>query len=294
MAATFTTPNRPLTWLITGCSSGLGLSLARLVQSKGHNLIATSRNPARTPDLVAEVEKAGGKWLALDVDDKDSAKVIENLEAGGQEIDVLVNNAGYSLHAPAESFTEEEIRAQTETVYFGPYRLIRAVLPHMRKRRSGVIVNMSSGAALEGRESMGIYAAAKAALDGLSRVMAKEVAPFNIRVLTVQLGTFNTNMGNATILGKNPLPEDYKGSIADQMMQFMASGKFQGNGDKDKAVKAVYEVVVGEGVGAGREAERLLPLGRDLAARIKTVQDYYAHAIEVFGDICNNVYRDAN
>ncbi|KAL2166078.1 hypothetical protein VTG60DRAFT_3312 [Thermothelomyces hinnuleus] len=294
MAATFNTPNRPLTWLITGCSSGFGLSLARLVQSKGHNLIATSRNPARTPDLVAEVEKAGGKWLALDVDDKDSAKVIENLEAGGQEIDVLVNNAGYSLYAPAESFTEEEIRAQTETVYFGPYRLIRAVLPHMRKRRFGVIVNMSSGAALEGRDSMGVYAAAKAALDGLSRVMAKEVAPFNIRVLTVQLGTFNTNMGNATILGKIPLPEDYKGSVADQMMQFMASGKFQGDGDKDKAMKAVYEVVVGEGVGAGREAERLLPLGRDLAARIKTVQDYYAHAIEVFGDICNNVYRDSN
>ncbi|KAL2148864.1 hypothetical protein VTH82DRAFT_1550 [Thermothelomyces myriococcoides] len=294
MATTFTTPKRPLTWLITGCSSGFGLSLARLVQSSGHKLIATSRNPARTPDLVAEVEKAGGKWLALDVDDKDSAKVIEKLEASGQEIDILVNNAGYSIYAPAESFTEEEVRAQTETVYFGPYRLIRAVLPYMRQRRFGVIVNMSSGAALEGRDSMSVYAAAKAALDGLSRVMAKEVAPFNIRVLTVQLGTFNTNMGNATILGKNPLPEDYKGSVADQMMQFMASGKFQGDGDKDKAMKAVYEVVVGEGIGAGREAERLLPLGRDLAARIKTVQDYYSHAIEVFDDICNNVYRDAN
>lgn len=122
--------------------------------------------------------------------------------------------------------------------------------------------------------------------------MAKEVAPFNIRVLTVQLGTFNTNMGNATILGKNPLPDDYKGSVADQMMQFMASGKFQGDGDKDRAIKAVYEVVVGEGIGAGHESERLLPLGRDMAARIKTVQDYYAHAVETFGDVCNNVYRE--
>lgn len=131
-------------------------------------------------------------------------------------------------------------------------------------------------------------------VQGLSRVMAKEVAPFNIRVLTVQLGTFNTNMGNAAVFAKKPLPEDYKGSVTEQMIQVIASGKFQGDGDKDKAMKAVYEVVVGEGVGAGREAERLLPLGRDLAARIKTVQDYYAHAMEVFGDICNNVYRDAN
>ncbi|KAK4234657.1 hypothetical protein C8A03DRAFT_18484 [Achaetomium macrosporum] len=292
MAATFTTPKRPLTWLITGCSSGFGLSLARLVQSNGHNLIATSRNPARTPDLVAEVEKAGGRWLALDVDDKNSGQFIDDIEKGGQQIDVLVNNAGYCIFAPAESFTEEEVQAQTETMYFGPYRLIRSVLPYMRQRRFGVIVNVSSGAALEGRDSMGAYAAAKAALDGLSRVMAKEVAPFNIRVLTVQPGTFNTNMGNATKLGRNPLPDDYKGSVADQMMQLMASGKFQGDGDKDKAMKTVYEVVVGEGVGAGRESERLLPLGRDLAARIKTVQDYYAHAIEVFGDVCNNVYQE--
>lgn len=311
MSATFTTPQRPLTWLITGCSSGFGLSLARLVQANGHNLIATSRNPARTPDLVAEVERAGGKWLALNVDDKKTGEFIINLENSGQEIDILINNAGYSIYAPVESFTEEEIQAQTETVYFGPFRLIRSVLPYMRKRRFGIIVNMSSGAALEGRDSMGAYAAAKAALDGkrkilyeerivatdhshtgLSRVMAKEVAPFNIRVLTVQLGTFNTNMGNATILGKNPLPDDYKGSVADQMMQFMASGKFQGDGDKDRAIKAVYEVVVGEGIGAGHESERLLPLGRDMAARIKTVQDYYAHAVETFGDVCNNVYRE--
>ncbi|KAK3305120.1 uncharacterized protein B0T15DRAFT_398375 [Chaetomium strumarium] len=292
MTVTFTTPKRPLTWLITGCSSGLGLSLARLVQANGHNLIATSRNPARTPDLVAEVEKSGGKWLALDVDDNNSAQIIEDLEKGGQQIDVLVNNAGYSIYAPAESLAEEEIRAQTETVYFGPYRLIRAVLPHMRQRRFGVVVNMSSGSALEGRDSMGAYAAAKAALDGLSRVLAKEAAPFNVRVLTVQLGTFNTNMGNAVKLSRNPLPDDYRGSVADQMMQLLASGGFRGDGDKNKAVKAVYEVVVGEGVGAGREAERLLPLGRDLAARIKTVQEYYAHAIEVFGEVCNNVYEE--
>lgn len=184
------------------------------------------------------------------------------------------------------------MRKQMESLYFGPCRLIRAVVPGMRERRFGVVVNMSSGAGLEGRESMGAYAPAKAALDGMSKVLAKEVAPFNVRVLTVSLGTFNTNMGNATILGKNSMPEDYKGSVADQTMEFMSSGKFQGDGDKDKAMKAVYEVIMGVGVGAGREGERFLPLGRDLAARVKLLQDQFAHSLEVFGEVCNNVFRD--
>ena len=151
---------------MTGCSSGFGLSLAREVQAHGHTLIATSRNPGRTPDLVKEVESKGGKWLQLDVDDLESALVIEDLEKSGQPIDVLVNNAGYSCHAPIETFTEEEVRGMMESMYFGPLRLIRAAVAHMRERRFGVVVNMSSGAALEGRESMGAYAGAKAATDG--------------------------------------------------------------------------------------------------------------------------------
>ena len=126
----------------------------------------------------------------------------------------------------------------------------------------------------------------------MSRVLAKEVAPFNVRVLTVWLGTFNTNIGegNATLLSKNPMPKDYKGSAADKLMEIISGGKFEPDGDKDKAMKAVYEVVMGVGVGAGRESERFLPLGRDLAPRVKLVQDQCAHSLEVFGEVCNNVY----
>lgn len=166
MSMTFTMPKKALTWLITGCSSGFGLTIARAVQSHGHTVIATSRNPSRTPDLVAEIESKSGKWLKLDVDDPDCAQVIEDLEASGQHVDVLVNNAGFSIHACVEQFTEEEVRRQMESMYFGPCRLIRAAVPHMRKRRFGIVVNMSSGAGLEGRESMGAYAPTKAALDG--------------------------------------------------------------------------------------------------------------------------------
>ncbi|KAK3308418.1 uncharacterized protein B0T15DRAFT_107627 [Chaetomium strumarium] len=290
------TPTRPLTFLITGCSSGFGLSLSRIVLAHGHHLIATSRNPGRTPDLVAEVESRGGRWLALDVDDPASGSLVDSLEkkAGGMgtHIDVLVNNAGYSIHAPVETFTEEELRGMMETLYFGPTRLIRAVLPYMRQRRSGVIVNMSSGAGLEGRESMGGYAAAKAAMDGLMKVLGKEVAPFGVRTLTVQLGAFNTNMPNAASCGRVPFPDDYKGTPVETVAGLITGGTFNPDGDHEKATRAIYEVIVGEGVGAGRESERMLPLGRDLAVRLREVQDGLGHAMEVFGEVCNNVYLE--
>jgi hypothetical protein len=113
-----------------------------------------------------------------------------------------------------------------------------------------------------------------------------------VRVLTIQLGGFNTNMGNVARKGEQPLPEDYKGSRCDQLTQMLLAGKFDPDGDQEKAMKAVYEVVMGEGVGKGREAETMLPLGRDLAKRIEHVRERYTHALEVFGDVCNNVYRD--
>lgn len=170
-APKFTHPKRPLTWLITGCSSGLGLALSRQAQAAGHTVLATSRDPSRTPDLVSEITthpNSPGKWLALDLDAPTCGSIIADLEAQGVEVDVLVNNAGWSIHAPVEHFTEEEVRAQFETVFFGPYRLTRAAVARMRSRRFGVVVNMSSGASVEGRDSMGVYAAAKAAFDGKS------------------------------------------------------------------------------------------------------------------------------
>lgn len=150
----------------------MGLALARAVHASpiGHTLIATSRDPSRTPDLISELTPSSSsthKWLPLDIDHPTAALELSTLlEAEGIEVDVLVNNAGWSIHQAAEQFTDDEVRSQFETVFFGPYRLTRAVLPGMRRRRFGVVVNISSGAALEGRETMAAYAAAKAAMDG--------------------------------------------------------------------------------------------------------------------------------
>ncbi|KAL1879199.1 hypothetical protein Daus18300_001778 [Diaporthe australafricana] len=292
--AKFIAPKRPLTWLITGCSSGFGLAIARHAQANGHKVIATSRSPAKTPELVQEIESSGGRWLQLDLDDAGNGKVIDDLEAQGTAVDVLVNNAGVALLQAAEHVTEDEVRAQFETVFFGPYRLTRAVLPYMRKRRFGIIANISTGASLEGRESMGVYSASKAAFDGLTKVLAKEVAVFNIRTLTVYLGGFNTSFPSAVTGGEERLSNDYDGTAVHQTLQFMHGGKYVPDGDALKGARVVFEVVTGEGIGAGKEGELNLPLGRDMEARVKLTRDRMDHCWEVFGDIATNVYANAD
>lgn len=157
--------SKSLTWLITGCSSGFGLQLTRHALAAGHKVIATSRHPSKTPELVTEVETAGGRWLTLDVDSPTSAEVIVDLEDSGTQIDVLVNSAGFGMAGPVEAFSEAEIRSLLDTNFFGPYRLMRAVVPYMRARRSGVVVNLSSGSGLGARETLGAYGASKSALD---------------------------------------------------------------------------------------------------------------------------------
>ncbi|KAI1359058.1 hypothetical protein F5Y08DRAFT_320456 [Xylaria arbuscula] len=285
-------PKKPLTWLITGSSSGFGLALTRLTQSKGHNIIATSRNPSRTPELVNEVVSKGGRWLQLELEDLDSGAIIDALEAEGTHIDVLINTAAMGMTGPLESFTEAEARKQMDTNFFGPYRLVRAVVPYMRQRRSGMIVNFSSGAGLEAMNSLGVYGASKAALDDMSKVLHKELEPFNVRVLLVYLGTFNTAMPYSVQPISTPLPADYAGTQTERLFKMLHTGDFAAPGDHVKACRAIYEVVMDGGFAKGLGNEIMLPLGRDLAGTVKRTQDRLEHMMEVFGDICHDVNLD--
>ena len=168
-APIFTTPKRQLTFLITGCSSGFGLSLIRAVLAAGqHRVVATSRNPSRTPELVREVERAGGRWLALDVDDPHSDRAIADPEQARLGVDVLVNNAGFSVFAAVESTTEAEVRADGVHEHRPPCAWSVWSCQGCATCGIGTIINCSSEAALEGVRGMGPYAGTKAALDGTS------------------------------------------------------------------------------------------------------------------------------
>jgi hypothetical protein len=106
------------------------------------------------------------------------------------------------------------------------------------------------------------------------------------------LGAFNTNIANSSPIAQAPLPEDYKGSVAEQMMNVFKSHTFVGDGDTDKAARAIFEVTVGEGAGAGHGDERFLPMGRDMVSRVGLVRDQLAHALDVFADVAGNVYAE--
>lgn len=124
----------------------------------------------------------------------------------------------------------------------------------------------------------------------MTKVLHKEVAPFNIRAFYVSLGTFNTNMGAAAGVQKAAWDPDYMGSMAEKLTDWVTNGKFVGDGDPAKAAKAIFEVAAAQGIGAGNEAEYNLPLGRDLAVRVKEVVDRWNRTMEVFGEVASNVF----
>lgn len=163
-----------LTWLITGCSSGIGLHLAKYALSQGHNVIATSRNPSKSPDLVKEITSSpNGKWIALDVtsplsDLQDAIAQAKKLFGSSGTIDVLVNNAGYGLLGAFEDISEDKFRLNFETNVFGTMKLMKAMLPGMRERGAGTIVNVSSIAGLVARPTCTSYAGSKYAVEGTS------------------------------------------------------------------------------------------------------------------------------
>ncbi|HSU36315.1 MAG TPA: SDR family NAD(P)-dependent oxidoreductase, partial [Propionibacteriaceae bacterium] len=162
------------TWLITGCSTGLGRHLAQAALDAGHNVVVTARDAAKVQDLVdAHPETALG--VALDVTDND--QVAEAIRQAGERfgpVDVLVNNAGYGYRAAVEEGEEDAVAQLFATNFFGAVAMIKAVLPGMRERRSGAIVNISSIGAQICPAGSGYYAASKAALEGLTSSLRKE------------------------------------------------------------------------------------------------------------------------
>lgn len=229
-------------WFITGCSTGLGRALAATALERGHRVAATARDPHTLTDLVAD---HGDRVLALALDVTDPAQVaaaVKLAEAEFGRIDVLVNNAGYGYLAAVEEGEDAEIRALFDTNVFGLVETTKAVLPGMRARRAGNIVNISSLGGLAAFGATGYYHATKFAVEGLSESLAAEVAPLGIGVTIVEPAAFRTNWSGPSMRQSATAIDDYAETAGARRAGTLATYGHQ-PGDPQRAAAAVIDAV---------------------------------------------------
>jgi NAD(P)-dependent dehydrogenase (short-subunit alcohol dehydrogenase family) len=183
------------TVLITGATSGIGKATAKSLVQKGYKVFGTGRHPEKASDLANEANANGWDLTLLAMDVRDDASVKSALSQAG-DIDVLINNAGFEVWGPLEEMTVDDLKDQFETNVYGPFRLMLAVVPSMRKRGEGVIVNVSSVAGVVAAPLNGLYASSKWALEALSESLHYEAGHFGIRTHLVEPGGVVTPFGD--------------------------------------------------------------------------------------------------
>ncbi|MEV7287250.1 oxidoreductase [Streptomyces sp. NPDC093252] len=258
-------------WFVTGASSGFGRAITEAALADGDVVIGAARRAAALDDLVAaypdQVEA-----LELDVTDTGAAgaAVAEVLARHGR-IDVLVNNAGRTHVGAMEETTDDELRALFDVHVFGPAALTRAVLPAMRERRSGAIVQMSSMGGQLSFAGFGAYSATKFALEGLSEALADEMREFGVRVLIVEPGAFRTGLFRGGTAGASADGGHYPAVTGTRRM--IAAGDGSQPGDPAKAAALVLAAL------AAPDAPLRLPLGDDAVSAV------LAHADRVRAEV---------
>ena len=229
-------------WLITGAGRGLGVDIAKAALAAGHAVVATGRDPNKVKAAIGDTTNL--RALKLDVtrlEDAESA-VGEAVKEFGR-IDVLVNNAGNFYAGFFEELSPQQVRDQIETLLFGPMNVTRAVLPSMRKQRSGLVVSVSSTAGITGGMFCTAYAAAKFGVEGWMESLTPEIAPFGIRTMLVEPGFFRTELlsRNSTTFAA-PAIEDYRQRTKETVAAWSSMNGKQ-SGDPAKLAAALVELI---------------------------------------------------
>lgn len=254
------------TWLITGCSSGLGRAFAEAVLAHGDNAVVTAREVARVQDL-AEAHPDTALAVPLDVtDDAQVTAAVVAAEARFGAVDVLVNNAGYGYRAAVEEGEDGPVHQLFDTHVFGTVRTIKAVLPGMRARRSGTIVNLSSIGARICPEGSGYYAAVKAAIEALTLSLRKEVAPLGITAMVVEPGAFRTDFADRSLTQTAEPIADYAQTAGKRRKEHDTVHGTQ-KGDPAKAAAALITAVESD------EVPYMLLLGNDASDGFRAALD---------------------
>ncbi|MDA8175904.1 oxidoreductase [Acidithiobacillus sp.] len=258
------------TWFITGCSSGLGRQLAITALAAGFNVVVTARNPATLQDVAASYPE-NALVASLDVTNEMMIKqVVKQAEQRFGAIDVLINNAGYGYRAAVEEGDSNQVANLFATNFFGAVSMIKAVLPGMRARHCGTIVNITSIGARLAMPGSAYYSATKFALEGLSDALRKEVDPLGIRVLIVEPGAFRTDFAGRSLVGSKTMISDYDETVGPRRK---TQDKTDGTqpGDPARAAKVLLNVI-----GETKLPLRLL-LGTDA---VQIVDKELAHQVQ--------------
>lgn len=275
------------TWLITGCSTGLGRALAEAVIGAGHNAVVTARDVSGVSDLAhAAPERVLA--VALDVTEPEqvSAAVRQADERFGAGPDVLVNNAGYGYRAAVEEGDDAQVRELFETHFFGTVAMIKAVLPGMRSRRKGAIVNISSIGVQLTPVGSGYYSAAKAAIEGLSGALHGELKPLGISVIIVEPGAFRTDFAGRSLVESSTRIDDYADTAGKRRKE---NDTMHGNqaGDPAKAATAIISAV------AATDPPSFLLLGPDALAAYRYIASERATEIAAWENLTASTNFDS-
>lgn len=232
-------------WFITGCSTGFGRELAKYLLENDYRVAVTARDAEKVQDLVA-INRDNALAIALDVTDKAQVReAVARAEAHFGAIDVLVNNAGIGYFGAVEESDEREVRGMFEINFWGLAEITRAVLPTMRERRAGYIVNVSSIGGFVGFPSVGYYNATKFAVNGFSEALKKEVEPLGIKVMVVQPSGFRTDWAGRSANDATEKIDDYAETAGANQSAIRG---YSGNqpGDPVRAAKAIVAAVEAE------------------------------------------------
>ena len=248
--------------IVTGSSSGIGMDTAVTLARNGFLTYATVRNIEKSSIIktAAEKEKLPIKVQQLDVtDDQSVNNAIRTIDSEDGRIDVLINNAGYGLVGAFEDLSIDEIKNQYETNVFGLMRVTQAVLPIMRRQKSGIIVNVSSGAGLFGYPGGSAYVSTKFAVEGLSESISYELGPFGIKVVLIEPGFIKTNFANAMLIAKKAQNLNSPYSKMMQRMQTNSGEMAKNASPVDVVSKAILEAVTNKSLNlrylAGKDVE---------------------------------------
>ena len=266
------------TWLITGCSSGLGRALAQAVLAHGHNAVVTARNVTALQDIAAAFPETA-LTIPLDVTDRAQiTSVVEQARTRFGGIDVLVNNAGYGYRAAVEEADDADIRRLFDTNVFGAVDMIKAVLPDMRAKRAGAILNISSIGARISPAGSGYYSATKAALEGLSGSLHKELQPLGINVTVIEPGAFRTDFAGRSLTQSATPIEDYAETAGKRRKENDTVHGTQ-PGDPAKAAEAILAIV------ESTNPPALMVLGKDAFDAFAAVAQAERTALDQWRDL---------